>query len=185
MLHRKRRLDRALERTGRSVELVWRSFQLDPGYPPNVRWTLTEAHLNRYGIDRAENDRRLAAVTALAAEVGLDYRLDRALMANTFDAHRLVHHAAAFGQGTRMAERLMRAYAIDGLWIGGPRTLTGMAAAEGLPALEPGAYEAEVKADLERARRYGVHGVPTLVADETYMLVSPSLEELTAFLRNS
>ncbi|ROT29421.1 DsbA family protein [Micromonospora sp. HM5-17] len=178
----KRRLDLALARVERPVEVRWRAFQLDPDYPTDVRWTLPEAHLNRYGLSRAENDRRLAMVTAAAAEVGLRYDLNRAVMANTRDAHRLVHHGRAHGKDAQVAELLMRAYATEGRWIGDPTTLNEIAAEAGLPPMPPGAYEAEVEADLARARRLGVRGVPSVVVNGAYPLVAPDVEQLVRAL---
>ncbi|MDA2809098.1 DsbA family oxidoreductase [Nocardiopsis sp. RSe5-2] len=178
----KRRLSIALERTGARPELVWRAFQLDPAYPSDVTWTLTDAHLNRYGINAAEDKRRQKMTTDLAAQVGLEYRLDRAIMANTADAHRMVKHGHAHGKGTETAEALMSGFAVEGRNIGDPGDLNAIAAELGLPPLEPGAYKKEVNADLARAAQYGVHGVPSLVVDERYMLVSPDIQDLTGFL---
>ncbi|WP_020380435.1 DsbA family oxidoreductase [Nocardiopsis chromatogenes] len=178
----KRRLSIALERTGARPDVVWRAFQLDPAFPAGLRWTLAEAHVRRYGLDAAEDRRRRKAVTDVAAQVGLEYRLDRAVMANTADAHRLVKHGGAHGKGTETAEALMRAYAVEGRDIGDPVDLGGIAGELGLPPLEPGAYKKEVNEDLARAARYGVRGVPSLVVDEKYLLVSPDADDLVGFL---
>jgi len=179
----KRRLSIALDQVGVKPELVWRAFQLDPSYPSDVTWTLSEAHANRYGIHGEEDKRRQKLVTDLAAQVGIGYRLDRAIMANTADAHRLVKHGHAHGKGTETAEALMRAFAVEGRNIGDGGTLNEIAAEQGLPPLEPGAYTDEVNADLALASRYGVVGVPTLIIDEKYMLVSPEIQDLSRFLR--
>ncbi|GGO07628.1 DSBA oxidoreductase [Microbispora rosea subsp. aerata] len=179
----KRRLSIAIEQAGVEPELVWRAFQLDPSYPSGITWTLSEAHLNRYGVTAEEDRRRQRLVTDLAAEVGLEYRLDRAIMANTADAHRLVKHGHAHGKGTETAEALMRAYAIEGRDVGDLATLDEIAAEQGLPPLEPGAYRDEVTADLILASRYGIVGVPTIVVDEKHILVSPEIQDLTRFLR--
>ncbi len=181
----KRQLDIALATVNRPVEVVWRSFQLDPDYPSDVVWTLPEAHRLRYGISQVENDRRLALVSAIAAEVGLDYHLHQAVMANTFDAHRLVHHGNAHGKGAEVVEALMRAYAIEARWIGDPATLEDIASQVGLPPLPPDAYAAEVKADRVRARRYGITGVPTIVLNEERVLGAPTVEILTEVLRRA
>lgn len=178
----KRRLSIALDRTGARPELVWRAFQLDPAYPVGVRWTLAEAHVKRYGLDAAEDRRRRESITGLAARVGLEYRLDRAVMANTLEAHRLVKHGDAHGKGAEAAEALMRAYAVEGRDIGDPGDLCRIAVELGLPPLEQGAYKREVDEDRARAARYGVRGVPTLVVDEKYLLVSPDVDDLVAFL---
>ena len=44
-----------------------------------------------------------AQMTELAAQEGLEYHLDRARGGNSFDAHRLIHLAAAHGQAGRGA----------------------------------------------------------------------------------
>lgn len=174
----KRRLDQALEVVDRPAEVVWRSFQLDPAYPADLRWTLPEMHVRRFGLSQAENDRRLGLVTAQAREAGLDYRLDLARPANTYEAHRLIQHATAHGQGTAVAEALMRAYAIEGRWIGDPEVLAEIAAAAGLDLPAPDAYRDTIAADRELAARYGIQAVPTLVIDQRVGLVSPGPAEL-------
>ena len=71
-------------------------------------------------------------VTARAAELGLDYRFDRALTTNTTAAHRLSHFAAAHGRQHAMVQRLFRAYFTDGLNIGDYDVLADLAADVGL-----------------------------------------------------
>jgi predicted DsbA family dithiol-disulfide isomerase len=179
----KRRLDDAVKELALPVELVWRSFQLDPAFPASAVATLHEVHVSRYGVSPEESTRRIGMVTELAAEEGLSYRLDRALMVNTFDAHRLVHHAAAHGRGTETAELLMRSYAIEGRSIADPETLDAVAATAGIERLRPGRYGAEVQADRERARALGVSGVPTMIVDGRRALVSPTTDELVRALQ--
>jgi predicted DsbA family dithiol-disulfide isomerase len=115
-----------------------------------------------------------AQVTALAAREGLDYRFDRAQHGNTFDAHRLIHLAAAHGLQAEAKERLLRAYFTDGLAIGDLDTLIALGAELGLPAdevramLEGDAYTDAVRADERRAAALGISGVPFYVIDERY-----------------
>ena len=71
--------------------------------------------LERRG-DAAPDDRA-------AAGDGLDFRFDRARGGNTFDAHRLIHLAAAHGRQDAVKERLMRAYFTEGEPIADPATL--------------------------------------------------------------
>ena len=110
-------------------------------------------------------------VTEVAASEGLEFHLERAVAANTFDAHRVTHLAAARGLGRPVMERLMRAYQSEGENVADRETLARLAAEADLPAedvratLASGAYADAVEADLERARRYGVSGVPFFVFD--------------------
>ncbi|MFC6883619.1 MULTISPECIES: DsbA family oxidoreductase [Actinomadura] len=181
----KRRLETALSRVEEPAEIVWRGFQLDPYYVSERPETLHEAHIGRYGVSEAESERRIRTITELAAREGLHYRLDRAIVVNTLDAHRLVHHAATHGKGIEVVEALMRAYAVEGRSIADPETLAELATAAGLPPLEPGAYAERVAADRERAHRYGVTGVPTLVVNESYGLVSPEVADLINVLTSA
>ncbi len=174
----KRRLDQALTAVDRPAEVVWCAFQLDPAYPTDLRSTLSEVHRQRFGISPAEDDRRLGLVTAAAREAGLEYLLDRARPANTYESHRLIKHASAHGRGLEVAEALMRAYTVEGRWIGDPEVRREIAAAAGLEVPAPDAYREEIAADRELAGRYGIQAVPTLVLDQRVGLVSAGLDDL-------
>ena len=172
----KTRFEEALARYEHAdaVEVVWRSFQLDPNAPTTDPGT-TVAHLaHKYGVSE---DRALAMMdnaTQAAADAGLEFHLDKALSANTFDAHRVAHLAVAKGVGRAVMERLMRAYQSDGANVADHETLVALAVDGGLEeadvrdALASGAYSDAVEADFSRASAYGVTGVPFFVFDETH-----------------
>jgi predicted DsbA family dithiol-disulfide isomerase len=72
----------------------------------------------KYGTTEAEAAKMLASMTGAAALEGLDFRFDRAVPANTFEAHQLVHLAAQQGRQDEMKERLLRAYFTEGAAVG-------------------------------------------------------------------
>jgi len=115
-----------------------------------------------------------ARVTANAATEGLDFHLDRARSGNTFDAHRLLHHAHSAGKQAELKERLMAGYFVEGEAIGEPEVLTRLATEAGLEearvreVLETGQFASEVREDEHEARRLGITGVPFFVIDRTY-----------------
>ena len=77
----------------------------------------------------------LDQMTATAAEVGLEFRFDRARAGNTFDAHRLIHLALERGGATlqdAVKDRLLTGYLRDGEPIGDPAALTRLAVEAGL-----------------------------------------------------
>ena len=156
------------------VKVVWRSFQLDPSAPRRVEGSVADHLARKYGrtLEQAEEMNR--RVTELAAAEGLSYRLDRAQLGNTFDAHRLIHLAAARGLGDAAHERLMKAYFSEGVAIGDPESLVAVIAEIGIDpeearaVLAGDAYAAEVEADLRRAAAFGVTGVPFFALDEKY-----------------
>ena len=89
------------------VELVYRSFQLDPSAPrvPTRRSRSTSARST--AAARRPASRWSSRVEAVAAEEGLLFRLGEAQRANTVDAHRLLHLALAEG-GRRCSPRSRR-----------------------------------------------------------------------------
>ncbi len=111
----KRRFERALESFEHrdDVEVVWRSFELDPSAAAEPQ-PQVERLATKYGVSREEAEQMNARVTGLAAELGLEYHMDKALSGNTFDAHRMIHLAATLGHQAAAQERLMRAYFTEG-----------------------------------------------------------------------
>jgi predicted DsbA family dithiol-disulfide isomerase len=151
------------------LEVVWRSFELDPTAPPE-RAGDAVAHLARkYGVTREQAQAMEDRVTLTAAKLGLEYHLDRARRGNTFDAHRLLHLAADRGVQSALKERLLAAYFTDGEPIGDPDTLVRLATGVGLDANEvravlAGDVHAEaVRRDERLATGLGVTGVPFFV----------------------
>ena len=123
-------------------------------------------------LDRAEAMN--ANMTAEAKKEGLDFHFERVQVGNTFDAHRLIHFANGHGKRAEMVERLFRAYLTDGEALGDREVLVRLAADIGLDgeaahaALMSTAFADAVRADEERARTFGISGVPFFAIDEKY-----------------
>jgi predicted DsbA family dithiol-disulfide isomerase len=145
------------------------SFSYD-GPGRDVVEVLTETK----GISREQAEAMNGQVAARAATVGLDLRFDRALVANTRDAHRLLHLAREHGVQADLAQRLFRAYFTDGRDIGTHGVLADLAVESGLDRdevlreLATDAYAREVDADIAWARQLGISGVPFFVLDGKY-----------------
>jgi predicted DsbA family dithiol-disulfide isomerase len=156
----------------RAVEVRYHSFQLNPAFPAGEA-TLADDYLaGQYGMPRAQIEASHAQLAARGAQSGLDYRFEAAHMVNTRDAHRMIHLAKARGRETAMVERLFRAEFTDGLNLADHTVLAEIAAGLGLDrdeaatVLRTGAYEEDIRADLERARALGISGVPFFVFDD-------------------
>lgn len=91
-----------------------RAFELDPAAPPSRDESGTEHLAAKYGSSVEQAKAMQAQMTEVAAGEGLAFRVDLARGGSTFDAHRLVHLAAAHGRQDAMKERLMRAYLGEG-----------------------------------------------------------------------
>lgn len=172
----KRQFELALSRFAHAdrVELQWRSFELDPRSPARVGLPMSEILQRKYGMTAEQADQANQRMTAVAAELGLEYHLDTVQPGNTFDAHRLVHLAARHGLGDAMEERLFVAYFTEGRSIGDHASLVGLAGEVGLDPDEVGValggddFVAEVRDDEARASSLGITGVPFYVIDQTY-----------------
>ena len=90
----KRRFEQAVAAFPHPVEVVYRSFELDPSAPVGGSETVTASLAQRYGGE-ARVAQMQEHVAQLADEVGLHLRLDETLHTNTVDAHRLLHLALA------------------------------------------------------------------------------------------
>jgi predicted DsbA family dithiol-disulfide isomerase len=172
----KRRIETALTEFehAEEVDVVWRSFQLDPSAPPKREGDMVEHLARKYGISRDEAIANRQRLTDLAAAEGLDFQLDRTTAGNTFDAHRVLHLAAERGVQDAVKERFMRAYFTEGRAIGDPAVLAELAGEAGLdPAevaevLRSSAHGDAVLADQQQAARIGISGVPFFVVDDRY-----------------
>jgi predicted DsbA family dithiol-disulfide isomerase len=163
----KRRLEEALTRFDRrdEVEVIWRSFQLQPDAPrfgePGAGAPTREYLTARY--PPAQLEEAQGRLTALATADGLDYHLDLGKHVNTFEAHALIHAAARQGFGDAIVERLFKAQHVEGLRLDDPAVLTRLAAEAGLDEAAATPTEADrqaVRDEIEEAREIGVGGVP-------------------------
>jgi predicted DsbA family dithiol-disulfide isomerase len=167
----KRRFDLALADFPHrdAVRVRWRSFELQPDAPREPDIPLTQRIQRDQEVSRDQAERIGADVTALAADIGLTYRLDLARPANSFDAHRLLHRADELGVGEQVRERVMAAYMGEGAVVSDHATLTALAAEAGMDPADARAllygdgHADTVRSDERRARSLGVTGVPTFV----------------------
>jgi predicted DsbA family dithiol-disulfide isomerase len=169
----KRRLERALAAFPHAdeVEIVWRSFQLNPDAPQHA--VPTRQYLAaRFGPQASQMAERVAAI---AKEEGLDFDNEHALTVNTFDVHRLLHLAHDEGGQDQAKERLLRAHFMEGADLSDPDTLVALMRDAGVSedktraALSnPDEYAKDVERDIEEARMLGASGVPFFVIDRKY-----------------
>jgi predicted DsbA family dithiol-disulfide isomerase len=175
----KRRLESALAdfEHADQVEVVWRSFQLDPTAPQEATESIA-AHLgHKYGGGPEAGRQMIDRVTEVAAGEGLAFDYHDAQRASTLGAHRLLHLAHAEGgpsvQG-RLKERLLAAYFTEARNPADHAVLTAAALSVGLPpervasVLGSDEYADEVAADVAQATAYGATGVPFFVVDRRY-----------------
>ena len=172
------RFERAVAETGVDVDVVYRSFELDPTVPPGQGPPLVDYLARKFG-DRGRVQAAHARLTDAGTELGIDFRWAQMRRANTFDAHRLLawtlHTAGADAQRS-LKKALLRAYFTDGREVADHEVLADLAAEVGLDrdgavALLASDDEADFVRD-ERAEAYrnGINAVPTFIVEGEWML---------------
>jgi predicted DsbA family dithiol-disulfide isomerase len=170
----KRRFEAGVVAASAHVEVEYHSFELAPDTPLDFVGSPIDYLVQRKGIPRERAVAMNDHVTRLAAEVGLEYHLDRAKQVNTVRAHELLHFAKASGRQLELVERLFRAYFTESRNLGSIPELVSLAADVGLDpgeaerVLTARTYLAAVKADVRQAARYGIQGVPFFVINGRY-----------------
>ncbi len=174
----KRHFEEALKQFGHKAEIIieWKSFQLDPEIPKEREKVenVYEYLAKRKGISLDHSKKMHENVMKMAHAAGLEYHFDKAVVANSFDAHKLIQLAKEKGLGNEMEERLFKAYFTDGMDMGDPAVLIelgreiGLEGAEIKDVLASDEYGYKVKEDIWEAEQLGVKGVPFFVFDRKY-----------------
>jgi predicted DsbA family dithiol-disulfide isomerase len=172
----KRRFEKALANFDHrdDIEIVHRSFQLNPAAPMGKTSPRRDSLMAKYGLSEQQVDAMNARMEQTAAEEGLHYDLAGGVTGNTFDAHRLLHLGLDRGRQDEVIERLYRAYFTEKRSIFDHDSLTELAADAGFDRdevrqmLAGNDYAAAVERDVDEARRLGATGVPFFVIDRRY-----------------
>jgi|SRR6185437_9995516 len=113
-------------------------------------------------------------VANIAKEVGLDFHTKNTVVANSFNAHRLIQLARTKGLGNEVEEALFKAYFMEGKNIDDEETLVKTGVSIGLEEskvkeiFNSDAFAKEVKQDEMQAQSIGINGVPFFVLNNKY-----------------
>lgn len=157
-----------------SIQVVWRSFELNPSlqYKPGRDSYSYLAEIKGQTMDwsvKIHNN-----LTQSAKSIGLDYNFEKTKITNSFDAHRVIQLAKKYNLTNEVEERFFKAYFTDGELMSDHETLIRLAAEAGLnkdevtASLETDQFTEEVRKDIAEARRLGINGVPFFVLDQKY-----------------
>ena len=172
----KRKFEKALEQFPHKdkINIIWKSYQLDPD-------SVTDPHLNaidhlaqRKGWSKEQAAGTTQHVTDIAKQIGLDFHFEKAVVANSFDAHRLSHLAKKYNKQNDLEEKLFSAYFTEGKNTGDHSTLLQIGKElnidekEITDVLKSDAYAEDVERDISESQQIGVRGVPFFVIDRKY-----------------
>lgn len=185
----KRKFEEALESFDKKeeVEVIYRSFELNPNAPKHSDKNIHELISSKYGITYEEAKLNNDNIVNQAKELGLEYNFDTLVPTNSFDAHRMIHFAKEYGKMEEMTEALFKAYFTDSKNVSDFNTLAEIAVSigldkeEALKILNNNEYKDSVRSDEELAGRYGINAVPFFIFNEKFTVSGAQPTEI--FLR--
>ncbi|MER7664388.1 MULTISPECIES: DsbA family oxidoreductase [unclassified Streptomyces] len=157
------------------VEVVHRSFELDPGRAKGDTAPVVDMLALKYGRSREEAQAMEEHVASNARSEGLGYRTEGRDHGSTFDIHRLLHLAKARGRQDELLDLAYRANFAEERSVFDAEVLVELAVEAGLDADEAravltdeDAYADDVRTDEREAAELGANGVPFFVLDRRY-----------------
>ena len=112
----------------------------------------------------------------MAKNAGLEFNLDQAIVANSFNAHRLIQLAKTKGKGDEIEEKLFLAYFVEGKDFGNQDVLVEIGKSIGLTdidvneALTNDDYSYSVNQDIQEAQNLGIRGVPFFIFNRKHAI---------------
>jgi len=169
----KRKLENALSqfKDAEHVEVIWRSFELAPGFKTQPDKNMHQFLSEFKGISLKQAVEISDQVAGSARQVGLEYNFHKAIPTNSFNAHRLSHFAKHRNLQEDAEETLFKGYFTNGKNIDDILTLIelgkeiGLDPAEVKHVLESERYNEDVRKDLYEAKQMGITSVPFFVFD--------------------
>lgn len=182
----KRRIEGALAQFEHKdyVEIEWKSFQLDASFIASPNGNIVDHLAVKYGKDKTWAQEMVDNMTQNAKNSGLDFHFEKAILANSHNAHRLLHLAKKYNLGNELKEQLLKAYLTDGKDVNDIETLSKLGQEVGLEkaiveeVLYSEAYSDAVKKDILEAQQIGVQGVPFFVLDNKYAISGAQPQEM-------
>ncbi|HXR85100.1 MAG TPA: DsbA family oxidoreductase [Hanamia sp.] len=172
----KRKFEKALEKfpEKNNIEVEWHSFELDPTLITNAKENHVEHLSQAKGISKEQVDEMHDYVNKMAKEVGLDFHFDKVVVANSFNAHRLIQLAKIKGVSNEAEEALFKAHFVEGKNIDDAETLMNIGISIGLDKnelkkmVDSGEFSKQVRQDEQQAQLFGINGVPFFVLNNRY-----------------
>jgi predicted DsbA family dithiol-disulfide isomerase len=174
----KRRFERALAQfpQAEKVQIEWKSFQLDPESATDTSKNYAQVLAEKKNMPLPQVREMFANVAEMGRNEGLRLDFDKAVVANSLQAHRFTHLAKAHSKQNEAEELLFKAHFTDGKNIDDAEVLAQLGEEIGIGAtavrkmLASEAYISDVQRDQYEAYQIGVRGVPFFVFNDKYAI---------------
>ncbi len=156
------------------IEVEWKSFLLNPDLVTDPEKSTIEylAAVKNMSVSQARE--MTDNVAATAANAGLHFDFDKTVVANTRNAHRLIHLAKQHDLGDKAEEVLFEAYFMHGENMDDTATLIQLGEQIGLDGskvetmLHSDQFDDEVRQEVFEAQQLGIRGVPFFAVNNKY-----------------
>ncbi|MFN1219205.1 DsbA family protein [Chryseobacterium kwangjuense] len=184
----KHNFEQALEKLPfkNEVEVEWKSFQLDPTLDAAKPQNTIEYFKEKKGFPAEQASQMISQVAGIGRASGIDFNFDKALIINTFTAHKLLHLAKKHGKSSEMEEALFKAHFIDGKNVGDQEELISLAVSLGIDkdearqALSSDEFNDGIRQDIQEAQNNGISSVPFFVLNGKYAVSGAQPAEVFA-----
>ncbi|MCO5269695.1 MAG: DsbA family oxidoreductase [Brumimicrobium sp.] len=174
----KHNLEQALSqfKDGDKLEVVWHSYELDPTIETDENINTLDYFVQNKGISKEQAQQMMHHPVEMGKELGLVFNFDKAVVANSFKAHRLIKLAQKHNKANEAEEALFKAHFTDGVNIDDNQSLLKIGKEIGIDVAEIEAiftsdiYTQEVKQDIVRSQQLRISGVPFFVFNNKYAI---------------
>ena len=190
----KAKFEKALENFSNkeNVEIIYKSFELNPNASKICTDTMSEFLSKEYGMTIQEIQENNERLTAEAKEVGLVYNLEKAMPVNTLYAHRLLQYAIGIGKDAEIVSLIFKTYFTDNKNISDIDTLVEMSKEAVLEEdavrkiLNSDKYTDRVLQDEKESQDIGVDVVPYFLINKKYTVAgAQSIETIRKALEKA
>ncbi len=160
----------------KNVEIIWRSFELNPNIQYQEGYSLTDYLSDIKGMDKEDVNRNFDRLTTQGLEIGINFRFDIAKVMNSRKAHKIIQAAKKQGLQNEIEEALFYAYFTEGKNLEDSEILAEIAKNTGInftdisELLDSIELENAVNSDVYMAQQVGARGVPFFVFDDAYAI---------------
>jgi predicted DsbA family dithiol-disulfide isomerase len=182
----KRKLEQAIKNLNAEdkVEIIWHSFQLDPDFPADKAYPSAQYLSERKGYPIDQVKAMSNQLVENGKGYGIDFKFDKALSFNTFNAHRLIQWSKTESKSDALKEALMIAYFTDGTNLTEEEKLlevvnsVGLSTEKAKSILDSEEYFEEVRMDIYQAHQLNVRGVPYFLINEKTAISGAQADEV-------
>jgi predicted DsbA family dithiol-disulfide isomerase len=165
------------------VQIIWRSYQLDPDLPSEKAYPSLEYLMLKKNISAEQMQGMNEYLKQQGLQYGIDFQLDKSMVFNTFNAHRLLQWSKEFNKSSELKEAFMKAYFTDGIDLSNPDNLISAVGMVGLDTekakeiINSTSYSESVNDDIYQSKTINLRGVPHFLFNDKFF-ISGAQEDL-------